>query len=110
MNVRLKRLLDEIGKTEERIAQWQEHLRNLNLRKKQIEDAEIIKTIRSMKLDSRRLSEVLEEIQKGKISLPCLELDDENTEINEETDQTEISGIPGEPEAVKEEKYSENEN
>ena len=110
MNVRLKRLLDEIEKTEERIAQWQEHLRNLNLRKKQIEDAEIIKTIRSMKLDSRRLSEVLEEIQKGKISLSCLELDDENTEESKETDQIVISGIPVEPEAVKEEKYSENEN
>ena len=107
MNVKLKRLLDEIEKTEERIAQWQEHLRNLNLRRKQIEDAEIIKSIRSMKLDSRRLSEVLEEIQKGKISLPCL--DDESTEESKDN-QIKIRGIPEEPELVKEEEYSENEN
>lgn len=108
MNTRLKRILDEIEKTEERVAQWQEHLRDLNLRRKQIEDAEIIKSIRSMKLDSRRLSEVLEEIQKGKISLPCLE--DENTEESKEANQIEISGISGEPEVVKEEKYSENDD
>lgn len=108
MNVRLKRLLDEIEKTEERITQWQEHLRNLHLRRKQIEDAEIIKSVRSMKLDSRRLSEVLEEIQKGKISLPCL--GNENIEESKETDQVVMNEILEEPEVVKEEKYSEDEN
>lgn len=65
MNMRLKKILDEIQKTEERIAEWQEHLRELNVRKKQMEDMEIIKSIRSMKLDSRSLLEVLDGIQKG---------------------------------------------
>lgn len=56
MNMKLKKVLDEIQKTEERITEWQEHLRELNIRKKQLEDAEIIKSIRSMKLNSRELN------------------------------------------------------
>lgn len=63
--MKLKKILDEIQKTEERIAEWQEHLRELNVRKKQMEDMEIIKSIRSMKLDSRSLLKVLDGIQKG---------------------------------------------
>ena len=55
MNTKLSRVLDEIAKTEEKIAVWQEHLEELNIRKKQLEDAEIIKTVRSMKLGSREM-------------------------------------------------------
>ena len=33
MNMKLKKVLDEIQKTEERITEWQEHLRELNIRK-----------------------------------------------------------------------------
>ena len=69
MNMRLKRILAEIQKTEQRIAEWQEHLKDLNVRKKRLEDAEIIKSIRSMKLESRQLLEVLESIQSGMVSL-----------------------------------------
>lgn len=65
MNTRLKRVLEEIQKTEKRIAEWQEHLKELHVRRKQMEDAEIIKSVRSMKLDSRQLLEVLEHIQNG---------------------------------------------
>lgn len=65
MNMKLKKVLDEIQKTEERITEWQEHLRELNIRKKQLEDAEIIKSIRSMKLNSRELLVVLDKIQNG---------------------------------------------
>lgn len=59
MNVKLVRLLDEIQKTEEKIAAWQEHLKELNMRRKQMEDAEIIKGIRSMKLGSREMLALL---------------------------------------------------
>lgn len=82
MNVRLKRILDEIDKTEERIAQWQEHLKTLNVRRKQIEDAEIIKSIRSMKLDSRKLSEVLDDLQNGRIPIACAEQISDEKETN----------------------------
>ena len=39
MNTKLSRVLDEIAKTEEKIAVWQEHLEELNIRKKQLEDS-----------------------------------------------------------------------
>lgn len=98
MNVRLKRLLDEIDKTEERIAQWQEHLKTLNVRRKQIEDAEIIKSIRSMKLDSRKLSEVLDDLQNGRIPEVYADTirDDKETDYLEEHEPlgtlTELNG------------------
>lgn len=69
MNVKLVRLLDEIQKTEEKIAAWQEHLKELNMRRKQMEDAEIIKGIRSMKLGSREMLALLDGIQDGTVSI-----------------------------------------
>lgn len=69
MNVKLVRILDEIQKTEEKIAAWQEHLKELNMRRKQMEDAEIIKGIRSMKLGSREMLALLDGIQDGTVSI-----------------------------------------
>ena len=60
MNKKLHRVLDEIQKTEEKIAAWQEHLG---------EDAEIIKSVRSMRLGSRELLSVLEGVQNGTVIL-----------------------------------------
>lgn len=68
MNKRLSRILDEIQKTEEKIAEWQVHLRELNERKNQLEDAEIIKSIRSMKLESRELLQILAGVKEGTVS------------------------------------------
>ena len=48
MNKKLHRVLDEIQKTEEKIAAWQEHLGELNVQREMLEDAEIIKSVRSM--------------------------------------------------------------
>ena len=59
LSKKLNRVLDEIQKTEEKIAVWQEHLRELNTLREQLENQEIIKSIRSMKLDSRRMLEFL---------------------------------------------------
>lgn len=70
MNTKLDRVLNEIAKTEEKIAVWQEHLEELNIRKKQLEDEEIIKTVRSMKLDSRDMLAFLEAIQHGTVAIP----------------------------------------
>ena len=69
MNTKLNRILDEIKRTVEKIAAWQEHLDELNIRKKQLEDAEIIKGIRSMKLDSREMLLFLENIQNGTVAV-----------------------------------------
>ncbi len=69
MNRKLHRVLDEIQKTEGKIAVWQEHLSELNAQKELLEDAEIIKSVRSMKLGSRELLAVLEGVQNGTIIL-----------------------------------------
>lgn len=67
MNAKLNRVLDEIKRTEDKIAAWQEHLEELNIRKSQLEDAEIIKSIRSMKLESREMLAFLENIRSGAV-------------------------------------------
>ena len=69
MNKKLHRVLDEIQKTEEKIAAWQEHLGELNVQKEMLEDAEIIKSVRSMRLGSRELLSVLEGVQNGTVIL-----------------------------------------
>lgn len=69
MGRKLNRVLDEIQKTEEKICAWQEHLRELNILREQLENQEIIKSVRSLKLDSRRMLELLEGIQSGSILL-----------------------------------------
>ena len=69
MNKKLQKVLDEIEKTETKITQWQEHLKMLLIQKKQLEDTEILKSIRSMHLESRELLQVLEKLQKGEFQL-----------------------------------------
>lgn len=69
MNAKLSRILDEIKRTEEKIAAWKEHLEELNIRRKQLEDAEIIKSIRSMKLEGREMLLFLENIQNGTVAV-----------------------------------------
>lgn len=69
MNVKLNRLLDEIQRTEEKIAVWQERLNVLNERRKQMENEEIVKSIRSMRLGSREMLVLMEGIQNGTVSI-----------------------------------------
>lgn len=69
MNKKLSRVLDDIQKTEEKIAVWQEHLRELNALREQLEEKEIVKSFRSLKLEGRQMLEILEGIQNGTIPL-----------------------------------------
>ena len=69
MNMKLKKLLNDIQKTEDKIAELQEHLKRQNTLKQQMEDMEIIKSFRSMKLDSRELLVLLDGIQKGTVMI-----------------------------------------
>lgn len=55
MNRKLKRYLEEEEKTVAKIAELQEHLKTLRIAKKQEEDTEIIRSIRGMKLDGRKI-------------------------------------------------------
>lgn len=70
MNRKLYRVLDEIQRTEKKIVEWQEHLKELKLLAEQLENQEIVKTIRSMKLDRQRMLEFLEGIQRGTLPIP----------------------------------------
>ena len=69
MNMRLKKVLDDIQKTEDKILELQEYVKKLKIQKKQMEDAEIIKTIRSMKMDSREMLTFLDGIQNGTVTM-----------------------------------------
>lgn len=69
MNMRLKKVLDDIQKTEDKILELQEYVKKLKIQKKQMEDAEIIKAIRSMKMDSREMLTFLDEIQNGTVTM-----------------------------------------
>ena len=69
MNMKLKKLLNDIQKTEDKIAELQEHLKRQNTLRQQMEDIEIIKSFRSMKLDSRSLLVLLDGIQKGTVTM-----------------------------------------
>lgn len=69
MNMRLKKVLDDIQKTEDKIMELQEYVKKLKIQKKQMEDAEIIKAIRSMKMDSREMLTFLDGIQKGTVTM-----------------------------------------
>ena len=69
MNMKLKKILDDIQKTEDKIEELQEHLKRQNTLKQQMEDVEIIKSFRSMKLDSRELLVLLDRIQKGTVTI-----------------------------------------
>lgn len=69
MNMRLKKVLDDIQKTEDKILELQEYVKKLKIQKKQMEDAEIIKAIRSMKMDSREMLTFLDGIQDGTVTM-----------------------------------------
>ena len=66
--MRLKKVLDDIQKTEDKILELQEYVKKLKIQKKQMEDAEIIKAIRSMKMDSREMLTFLDGIQNGTVT------------------------------------------
>lgn len=95
MNKKLHRVLDEIQKTEKKIAAWQEHLGELNVQREMLEDAEIIKSVRSMRLGSRELLSVLEGVQNGTVILsekPEMTEDSGSVESMEPEKRTEKTG------------------
>ena len=89
MNRKLHRVLEEIRKTEKKIAEWQEHLKELKLLAEQLENQEIVKTIRSMKLNSHRMLELLEGIQSGTVSIPLPEREEAAKSTMEQAEKPE---------------------
>lgn len=66
---KLKRLIDDEEKAENKIAEWQAILETTRALRKKEEDSEIIRSIRSLKLGPRELYELLVGIQKGTVSM-----------------------------------------
>ena len=94
MNMKLKKILDDIQKTEDKIEELQEHLKRQNTLKQQMEDVEIIKSFRSMKLDSRELLVLLDGIQKGTVMIQMNEDGGITVEDTKETPQKESDNRP----------------
>lgn len=69
MNRKLLRVLDEIDKTEAKIAEWQEHLARLHEQRVQLEEKEIVRAVRAMGLTSRELVAVVDGIYAGRLTL-----------------------------------------
>lgn len=66
---KLKRLIDDEEKAESKIAEWQAILETTRVLRKKEEDSEIVRSIRSLKLEPRELYELLVGIQKGTVSM-----------------------------------------
>jgi predicted RNase H-like nuclease (RuvC/YqgF family) len=81
---KLKRIVEEINKTEQKIAQWQEYLKQLRQQRKQLEDQEIIKTIRSMQLSGTEMLDMLDGIQNGSVIFVSDEEGDVHMERHED--------------------------
>lgn len=94
MSMKLKKILDDIQKTEDKIEELQEHLKRQNTLKQQMEDVEIIKSFRSMKLDSRELLVLLDGIQKGTVTIQMNEDGGITVEDTKETPQKESDNRP----------------
>lgn len=69
MNKKLKRYLEEIDRTEEKIAELQGHLKSVRAAQKQEEDLEIVRSIRGMKLSGRDLFALLNGLQDGTLKI-----------------------------------------
>ena len=75
MSKKLKKFLNDAEKTESKIAELEEYLRNVRAAQKKEEDAqkkeednEIVRAIRSTKLGGRDLLALLENIQAGNVT------------------------------------------
>lgn len=69
MNRKLLRVLDEIDKTEAKIAEWQDHLASLHEQRMQLEEKEIVRAVRAMGMTSRELVAAVDGIYAGKLTL-----------------------------------------
>ncbi|MBA4699629.1 MAG: DUF4315 family protein [Ruminococcus sp.] len=99
MNKRIKRYLDEIKKTEAKIAELQNYLKGIKTALKEEEENEMIRSIRSLKMDRTDLLAFLDGIQDGSVTFRVnqdqvsnhedINSEELNTESEEETNDQE---------------------
>ena len=66
MSKKLKKFLNDAEKTESKIAELEEYLRNVRAAQKKEEDSEIIRAIRSTKMGGRELLALLDVLVDGR--------------------------------------------
>ena len=92
-------MIEEEEKTLSRIAELQDYLKVIREQRKQEEDLEIIKSIRSMKLGARDLFTLLNGIQDGSVTMEmCRTLVDADND--EEPQEMEDDNMPDSGEAA----------
>ena len=67
MSKKLKKFLNDAEKTESKIAELEEYLRNVRAAQKKEEDNEIVRAIRSTKLGGRDLLALLENSEEAEM-------------------------------------------
>lgn len=67
MNKKIRRYLDEIEKTEKKIADLQQYLKGIRTALKEEENNEMIRAIRGMKLEGEELLQFLEGLKDGNV-------------------------------------------
>nr|WP_297872912.1 DUF4315 family protein [uncultured Blautia sp.] len=87
LNRRIKRYLEEIDKTERKIAELQQYLKGVQSALKQEENNEMIKSIRGMKLSSKELFNLLNGIQDGSVRFQVDRDSEENIPVEESFDE-----------------------
>ena len=87
LNRRIKRYLEEIDKTERKIAELQQYLKGVQSALKQEENNEMIKSIRGMKLSSKELFDLLNVIQDGSVRFQVDGDTEENIPVEESSDE-----------------------
>ncbi|MCI6767109.1 MAG: DUF4315 family protein [Lachnospiraceae bacterium] len=85
MSKRLKRLIEEEERTIAKIEELQEHLKEIRIARKQEEDQEIVRSIRTMKLGARELFSLLSGIQEGSVAIETFPVEEEEPDKAELT-------------------------
>lgn len=71
MKARLKKVIAEIAKMEQRLEETEKALKNLRAEKKMLEDLEIVKAIRSMNTEGQDVLELIDKMRKGRGESPA---------------------------------------
>lgn len=80
MKARLKKVIAEIAKMEQRLEETEKALKNLRAEKKMLEDLEIVKAIRSMNTEGQDVLELIDKMRKGRGESPAFLLQKEQEE------------------------------
>ena len=95
-NRKLKRLIEDEESTMAKIEELQTHLKEVRTARKQEEDLEIVRSVRTRKLGARDLLELLEGIQSGRVVIePPPDSESENTVSEEDQIESEDNIKPG---------------